>query len=115
MIPAGYIEALATTGDRGTKTLAPAASVVAAAPIVESQTQPVEPSVQSKPVEMSQYWYEQLTANEQEQVVNWAVLNRSQEKAVALDSSKEAEMFSYWFEKASLAERKEIIKQLLQL
>ncbi|TMX31876.1 DUF2057 domain-containing protein [Vibrio sp. Hep-1b-8] len=109
-VPAKYIEALVKSGSNG----ALANKKVASSPaIVTNQATDFEP--QSKALEMSQYWFEQMKADEQQKAVNWAVANRSESNTELFGKSKEAEMFGYWYEKADREERKAIIKKLLDL
>ncbi|WP_391088049.1 DUF2057 domain-containing protein [Vibrio sp. NH-UV-68] len=109
-VPAGYIKALVESGNNSVTGQKQSAYI---APAVIVKETPI--NQQSKVLEMSQYWYEQLAKSEQDNAINWAITNRNQWLDKPLSASKEAEMFSYWYEKANVDERKEIIKQLLEL
>lgn len=109
-VPAGYIKALVESGHNSVAGQKQSAYI---APAVIVKETPI--NQQSKVLEMSQYWYEQLAKSEQDNAINWAITNRNQWLDKPLSASKEAEMFSYWYEKANVDERKEIIKQLLEL
>ncbi|MDD9197583.1 hypothetical protein PVK62_17330, partial [Aliivibrio sp. S3MY1] len=70
-------------------------------------------SKNSKPVEMSQYWFDEATAVEQEQFTEWAFANRKAVKSKLATSSKSLEMLSYWYEKASSEDKAQILTWLL--
>lgn len=107
-IPAGYIEAITSSGNRSAATAAP---VVMAAP----QQPAVQPVVEtkSKPQEMAVYWYQQMDTQQQEAVTNWAVKNRRATDVEFETTEQAQQMFAYWFNQASEAEKKAIIIELI--
>ena len=109
-VPAKYIEALVKSGNTSGSTQK---TVVSAQAVATQQAFDAEP--QSKALEMSQYWFEQMDAGEQQNAVNWSVVNRSESSPEPFAKSKAVEMFGYWYEKADKDERKAIIKKLLEL
>ncbi|WP_176288416.1 DUF2057 domain-containing protein [Vibrio sp. JPW-9-11-11] len=108
MIPAGYIEAITSSGNRNLTT-APTALIAV------SQEPATKPSLvtKSKPQEMALYWYEQMDFQQQEAVVNWAVKNRRATDLEFKTTEQAQKMFAYWFNQASEAERKAITIELI--
>ncbi|OLQ91944.1 hypothetical protein BIY22_16950 [Vibrio panuliri] len=104
-IPGGYVDAVVEQGSKVT-TAAPQPVkqevVVAAAPV-------------KREIDSSLYWYEKVPAENSDEVLQWAVKNRSNANLVPLESSlKEVEMFSYWFSQSSISDRKAILIELLK-
>ena len=105
-IPAGYIEAIVNTGNQS-KIVKPV--VAAAVPVAA-----IQEGSASQALDMSKYWFEQISSDQRDSVVNWSVANRNGVVDSLDGKTKEIEMFEYWFEKASKEERKAIIKELLE-
>lgn len=136
VIPAGYIEAIVERGNAysqasissipmvATSTTTPmtitagvGAASVSAVPVVVAATDAAVVSEtvveESKPQEMTQYWFEQLNDSQKESMTQWAVENRKTASINAVSGSQEEQMFGYWFNKANEQERKNIIIRLL--
>ncbi|MUL02090.1 hypothetical protein GNP89_07715 [Aliivibrio fischeri] len=79
---------------------------------IEQQYQAMH-KTDSKPVEMSKYWFDEATAAEQEQFTEWAFANRKSISTQLKSDSKSVEMLSYWYEKASTEDRAQILTWLL--
>lgn len=102
-VPAGYFKAIEYERDLNIDEIPSKTAVLS--PEVFSQ--------QSKPIEMTMYWYKESTATEREMFSQWAFVNRDSIN-FALDSeSKSLQMSGYWFEKATKEERKQILVLLL--
>ena len=69
--------------------------------------------VETKPVEMTKYWFGDATDLEQEQFTEWAFANRKLINSELTTSSKSLEMLSYWYEEASVEEKASILTWLL--
>ncbi|MFA1560809.1 hypothetical protein, partial [Aliivibrio fischeri] len=104
-IPAGYFQAVL---DEKALQLEHAPSVIQQ-PVAEVKVE----SKDSKPVEMSKYWFDEATAAEQEQFTEWAFANRKSISTQLKSDSKSVEMLSYWYEKASTEDRAQILTWLL--
>ncbi|MUJ24127.1 hypothetical protein, partial [Aliivibrio fischeri] len=104
-IPAGYFQAVL---DEKTLQLEHAPSVMQQ-PVAEVKVE----SKDSKPVEMSKYWFDEATVVEQEQFTEWAFANRKSISTQLKSDSKSVEMLSYWYEKASTEDRAQILTWLL--
>ncbi|ACH66253.1 lipoprotein, putative [Aliivibrio fischeri MJ11] len=104
-IPAGYFQAVL---NEKTLQLEYAPSVIQQ-PVAEVKVE----SKDSKPVEMSKYWFDEATAAEQEQFTEWAFANRKSISTQLKSDSKSVEMLSYWYEKASTEDRAQILTWLL--
>ncbi|MUK47242.1 hypothetical protein GNP79_18060, partial [Aliivibrio fischeri] len=104
-IPAGYFQAVL---DEKTLQLEHTPSAVLQ-PVAEVKVEPKD----SKPVEMSKYWFDEATVAEQEQFTEWAFANRKSISTQLKSDSKSVEMLSYWYEKASTEDRAQILTWLL--
>ncbi|MCE4934945.1 hypothetical protein [Aliivibrio fischeri] len=104
-IPAGYFQAVL---NEKTLQLEHAPSVIQQ-PVAEVKVE----SKDSKPVEMSKYWFDEATVAEQEQFTEWAFANRKSISTQLKSDSKSVEMLSYWYEKASTEDRAQILTWLL--
>ena len=100
IIPAGYFQAI--VNERG---------VYLDNPIKEIPA--IHTTVDTKPVEMTKYWFGDATALEQEQFTEWAFANRKLINSELTTSSKSLEMLSYWYEEASVEEKASILTWLL--
>ena len=67
----------------------------------------------TKPVEMTKYWFDEAAVTEQEQFTEWAFANRKAVNNKLTTSSKSLEMLSYWYEKASSEDKAQILTWLL--
>ena len=102
-IPSGYFQAIINEKEANStveKIKEPAASLVA---ITE----------QSKPVEMTKYWFDEASPVEQEQFTEWAFANRKAVSSKLAISSKSLEMLRYWYEKAPSEDKAQILTWLL--
>ncbi|OCH57957.1 hypothetical protein A6D98_18040, partial [Aliivibrio fischeri] len=104
-IPAGYFQAVL---DEKALQLEHTPSAVQR-PVTEVKVE----SKDSKPVEMSKYWFDEATVAEQEQFTEWAFANRKSISTQLKSDSKSVEMLSYWYEKASTEDRAQILTWLL--
>ncbi|MUL18391.1 hypothetical protein GNP74_14560 [Aliivibrio fischeri] len=104
-IPAGYFQAVL---NEKTLQLEHTPSAVQQ-PVTEVKVE----SKDSKPVEMSKYWFDEATVAEQEQFTEWAFANRKSISTQLKSDSKSVEMLSYWYEKASIEDRAQILTWLL--
>ncbi|WP_300173707.1 hypothetical protein [uncultured Aliivibrio sp.] len=103
-IPAGYFQAI----------LEEKALQLQNIPVVAMKQQAVEVKiVETKPVEMTKYWFGDATASEQEQFSEWAFANRKSISSPLKSESKSVEMLSYWYEKTSVEEKASILTWLL--
>ncbi|MGF1904094.1 hypothetical protein [Aliivibrio salmonicida] len=67
----------------------------------------------SKPVEMTKYWFDESVAIEQEAFTEWAFANRKAVNSPLASSSKSLEMLTYWYEKSSVEDKSTILTWLL--
>nr|MBB1315199.1 hypothetical protein [Aliivibrio sp. SR45-2] len=67
----------------------------------------------SKPVEMTKYWFDESTAVEQESFTEWAFANRKAINSPLASTSKSLEMLTYWYEKSSVEDKSTILTWLL--
>ncbi|MUK24718.1 hypothetical protein, partial [Aliivibrio fischeri] len=104
-IPAGYFQAVLNEKTLQLEHTPSAVQQPAAEIKVESKD--------SKPVEMSKYWFDEATVAEQEQFTEWAFANRKSISTQLKSDSKSVEMLSYWYEKASIEDRAQILTWLL--
>ncbi len=104
-IPAGYFQAVL---DEKALQLEHS-SLAVQQPVTEVKVE----SKDSKPVEMSKYWFDEATVAEQEQFTEWAFANRKSISTQLKSGSKSVEMLSYWYEKASTEDRAQILTWLL--
>lgn len=103
-IPAGYFQAV----------LDERALQLQNIPVVTMEQQAAEKNiVETKPIEMTKYWFGDATALEQEQFSEWAFVNRKSISSSLKSESKSLEMLSYWYEKASVEEKASILTWLL--
>lgn len=99
-IPAGYFQAI--VNER---------SLYLDNPIKEEQI--IHPAEETKPVEMTKYWFDDATTVEKEQFTEWAFVNRKSVTTSLEGNSKSVEMLSYWYEKASSEDKAQILTWLL--
>lgn len=99
-IPAGYFQAI--VNER---------SVYLDNPIKEEQI--IHPAEETKPVEMTKYWFDDATTVEKEQFTEWAFANRKSVTTSLEGNSKSVDMLSYWYEKASIEDKAQILTWLL--
>jgi len=102
-IPAGYFQAI--TKERES-------NKVGKAPVASSSSTKAS-SQQSKPVEMTEYWFGEANQDERELFTQWAVANRKSAETSLVTESKSLEMLGYWYEKASTEEKTQILMWLL--
>ena len=81
-------------------------------PVISQPIAKVEVS-DTKPVEMTKYWFDEASPVEQEQFTEWAFANRKAVSSKLATSSKSLEMLSYWYEKASSEDKAQILTWLL--
>ena len=99
-IPAGYFQAI--VNER---------SIYLDNPIKEKQI--LHTAEDTKPVEMTKYWFDEATSVEKEQFTEWAFANRKTVSSQLTTSSKSLEMLGYWYEKASAGDKAQILTWLL--
>ncbi|WP_122034229.1 hypothetical protein [Aliivibrio sp. EL58] len=104
MIPAGYFQAVL---DEKALQLQNVPVVITQQPVAEIK------SADTKPVEMTKYWFDEATAAEQEQFTEWAFINRKSISVQLNSDSKSLEMLSYWYEKSSTEDKAQILTWLL--
>jgi hypothetical protein len=100
-IPAGYFQAI--VNERSLYLDKPIKDVAPVTVITE----------QSKPVEMTKYWFDEAKPLEQEQFTEWAFANRKSVTTPLASDSKSLEMLSYWYEKASEEDKAQVLTWLL--
>ena len=83
-------------------------------PVISQPIAKVEVS-DTKPVEMTKYWFDETSTIEQEQFTEWAFANRKMVNNKLATSSKSLEMLSYWYEKASSQDKAQILTWLLNI
>ncbi len=103
-IPASYFQAVL---DEKALQLQNTQMVVTQQPAAEIK------EVETKPVEMTKYWFDDATTVEKEQFTEWAFANRKAVSNKLATSSKSLEMLSYWYEKASSEDKAQILTWLL--
>lgn len=81
-------------------------------PVISQPIAKVEVS-DTKPVEMTKYWFDEASPVEQEHFTEWAFANRKAVSSKLATSSKSLEMLSYWYEKASSEDKAQILTWLL--
>lgn len=67
----------------------------------------------SKEIEMVKYWFNEATATEQENFMDWALINRKKITTSLNGKTKTLEMLEYWYKKTQISERNEILSWLL--
>ncbi|ACH65355.1 lipoprotein, putative [Aliivibrio fischeri MJ11] len=104
-IPAGYFQAVLNEKTLQLEHTPSAVQQPAAEVKVESKD--------SKPVEMSKYWFDEATLDEQEQFTEWAFTNRKEINTELVSSSKELEMLIYWYSKSSVTDKSNILTWII--
>ena len=102
-IPAGYFQAILDERKFNSNMNTTAPLPVAVIDVVSD----------SKPVEMTKYWFDESTAVEQEAFTEWAFANRKAINSPLVSTSKSLEMLTYWYEKSSVEDRSTILTWLL--
>ncbi|WP_063663353.1 hypothetical protein [Aliivibrio fischeri] len=104
-IPAGYFQAVLDEKALQLEHIPSSVQQPAAEVKVESKD--------SKPVEMSKYWFDEATVAEQEQFTEWAFINRKEINTELVSSSKELEMLTYWYSKSSVTDKSNILTWII--
>ena len=95
-LPSNYIDGLLKRYEVEGKVVTP---VVKAAPLIRKDL--------SKAVEMTQYWFEKISEEEQVTFSTWAIKNNKKETTLG-EGSKNLEKLHYWYKEATKEEQKSL-------
>lgn len=99
-VPKGYFEAILSQSNQINR-------------VHDLKAAPTAQALQTKAVEMLEYWYGKASKTEQEAFVKFAFDNRKGEVATLASESQTVKMMHYWFSEGSSDERKQMLTWLI--
>lgn len=108
VVPKAYFEAIE---QEGRATVAGNTAVLVSTSSANAAS--INPTNDSKSIEMVRYWYEKASPQEQELFAQFAVKNRKSIQSLESSDSQSYNMLQYWYSEASKEERSEILNWLI--